>query len=350
MFFGLRRVTASRHPTGAVASNVAGRAGAGGVSGVVARAVRSGRHRIARPDAVFGNAVDRRGPVVGTQRRPAGRSLVGGGGTRLYLEDHGDPEGPPVVLLHGLGFCRLAWARQVGAAELAGFRLVTVDLRGHGGSDAPPDGYRDPAWWAGDLTAVLDGLDLRRPVLVGWSYGGVVICDYLRHRYAGSGAPDGEPAGVVLVGAASDLGTPRATAGLTEDFMAVSRRLVRAVPDDLAAAVCDFVDLCTHRPLPPGERGRMHGWNSVLPDHVRAGLLRRTVDHHDTLQALRMPTLVVHGEADRVVRPAHGRYLADTVPGARLVTVPGTGHMPFWEAPERFNAELAAFVRSVARR
>ncbi|HEX5494673.1 MAG TPA: alpha/beta hydrolase [Mycobacteriales bacterium] len=288
------------------------------------------------------------------ERRPVGRSVVGEGGVRLYLEDHGGPDGPAVVLLHGLGFCRLAWARQVGAAELAGFRLVTVDLRGHGGSDAPPDGYADPARWAGDLAAVLGGLGLSRPVLVGWSYGGTVICDYLRHRLAvGDGSPAAPgavgPAGVVFVGAVSDLGTPRAVNGLTEEFVAVSRRLVRAVPGDLPAAVGDFVDLCTHRPLPAGERGRMHGWNSVLPDFVRAGMLRRTLDHDATLRALRAPTLVLHGEADRVIRPAYGRYLAGAVPGARLVTVPGAGHMPFWESPERFNAELAGFAWSVTR-
>lgn len=279
--------------------------------------------------------------MVHARQRPVGRSVVSGDGVRLYVEDHGVPDAPAVVLLHGLGGCRRAWARQVGAGELAGFRLVTVDLRGHGGSDAPPDGYADPARWAGDVAAVLAGLGLSRPVLVGWSYGGVVICDYL----AAHG--DGALAGVVLVGAASDLGTQRAVDGLTEEFVAVSRRLVRAEPGDLPAAIGDLVDLSTHRPVPAGERGEMRGWNSVLPDFVWAGMLRRTLEHDATLAAVRVPTLVLHGSADRVVRPTHGRYLAATVPGARLVRFDEVGHMPFWEVPERFNAELAGFVHSV---
>ena len=279
---------------------------------------------------------------MGTTGRPVWHGVGGGGGVRLHVEEHGDPEHPAVVLLHGLGYCRLAWAHQVRSLSSA-FRLVTVDLRGHGGSDAPSDGYADSTLWARDVAAVLAELDLHRPVLVGWSYAGAVICDYLA-EYG-----DNALGGVVLVGAVSDLGTRRALDGLTDEFVAVSRRLVRSDPADLPAAVDDFVDLCTARPLPERVAGQMHGWNSVVPGHVRAGMLRRTLEHDATLAAVRVPTLVVHGEADRVVRVSHARHVAGLVPGARLVTIPEVGHMPFWEAPERFDTLLADFVRASGR-
>ncbi|HEY9476293.1 MAG TPA: alpha/beta hydrolase [Mycobacteriales bacterium] len=245
-----------------------------------------------------------------------------------------------MVFLHGLGYCRLAWANQVRSELSSTFRLVTVDLRGHGGSDAPPDGYADSSRWAQDVAAVLGEMGLHRPVVVGWSYAGAVICDYLA-EYG-----DDALAGLVLVGAVSDLGTRRALDGLTDEFVAVSRRLVRSDPADLPSAVGDFVDLCTHRPLPAEQRGEMRGWNSVVPGHVLAGMLRRTLEHDATLRAVRVPTLVLHGEADRVVRVAHARHVAGLVPGARLVTLPEVGHMPFWEAPERFNTLLAEFVEA----
>lgn len=266
-------------------------------------------------------------------------SLVGGGGTRLYAEDHGGtPDQLTVVLLHGIGFCRLAWQRQVLSGLAQQVRLVTVDLRGHGGSDAPPDGYGDSAMWAADVRAVVDALAPARPVLVGWSYAGAVICDYL--------AADGDSAvrGLVLVGAVTDLGTPQAVAGLTPEFLAVSRRLLRATPAELPATVDDFVALCTANPLSAGERGQMHGWNSVVPPHVRGGMLRRSVSHDATLRAVRVPTLVVQGTADRVVTPDQARHVTDLVPDARSVTYDGVGHMPFWETQERFAADLTGFL------
>ena len=67
------------------------------------------------------------------------------------------------------------------------FRMVTYDLRGHGASDKPLESqrYKDAKLWADEVQAVMDGVGLRRPVLVGWSYAGRIICDYLRHHGQG---------------------------------------------------------------------------------------------------------------------------------------------------------------------
>lgn len=268
-------------------------------------------------------------------------SVVGGARIRLCVEDHGNPDRRAVVLLHGIGSCRHVWQRQVLSELASRLRLVTVDLRGHGGSDAPPDGYGDPLRWADDVRAVLDSLSLRRPVLVGWSYSGAVICDYLA-TYT-----DSALGGIVLVGAVSDLGTPQALESLGSRFLAVSRRLVRAGAAELPDVTAEFVDLCTARPLPPDERGQMRGWTSVVPGYVYAAMLRRTLKHDDTLRAVRVPTLVVHGADDAVVLPSQARHVAALVPRARLLTYPRVGHMPFREAPERFNADLASFVDSL---
>ena len=76
----------------------------------------------------------------------------------------------------------MCWRHQVDSALAEEFRVVALDLRGHGMSDRPLDAdqYQDARLWAADIAAVIDQLNLERPTLVGWSYGGFVICDYLR--------------------------------------------------------------------------------------------------------------------------------------------------------------------------
>ena len=126
-------------------------------------------------------------------------SVTGGGGTRLNVVETGDPAGRPIVFLHGWSQSHAAWQRQLQSPALRGFRLVAVDLRGHGDSDKPVDGYGESAWWAADLDAVCATLALERPVLVVWSYAGYVIADYLRAR------GDAALGGIVFVDATTDL-------------------------------------------------------------------------------------------------------------------------------------------------
>src|SRR4051794_4457253 len=122
----------------------------------------------------------------------------GGGALRLHAREWGDPQRPPIVFIHGWSQSQLCWARQTDGPLAEEFRIVTFDLRGHGMSEKPLDAarYVDGRLWADDLNAVIEQLELRRPVLVGWSYGGYVIADYL------SAYGDGAISGIDLVGGA----------------------------------------------------------------------------------------------------------------------------------------------------
>jgi len=82
---------------------------------------------------------------------------------------------------------------------------------------------------------------------------------------------------------------------------------------------------------------------------VRLALAGRPMDIEAKLRALSLPTLVTHGELDKLVLASMGRYTAATVPGARLSLYQGIGHAPFWEDAPRFNRELAELARSAAR-
>src|SRR5262245_33942480 len=108
--------------------------------------------------------------------------IVGGGGTRLHVVTAGNPRGRPILFLHGFSQSWLSWSRQMNSDLARDFQLVAVDLRGHGQSDKPRDAYGDARLWADDVHAVVQSLALDRPVLCGWSYGPLVILDYIRHH------------------------------------------------------------------------------------------------------------------------------------------------------------------------
>ncbi|MDR6597013.1 alpha/beta fold hydrolase [Saccharothrix longispora] len=262
-------------------------------------------------------------------------TLLGAEGVRLSVRESGPEAAPAVVLVHG-------WAQsgEVWPAYPA-LRTYAVDLRGHGSSDVPDGGYRDPAVWAADLAAVLDHVG-RPAVLVGWSYGGLVITDYLARRGAD------RVAGVVLVGAITDLGRDR-PGGATGPVM--RRALPDALSDDPDVAVPALARFCRDQaPGLPGEVvQRLLGTALRVPPRVRRELFRRDVDGSAVWKGLDRPTLVVHGTADEVVDPAAGEHAAALIPGADLRRYERTGHAPFLERPERFAADLAGFAAEVAR-
>ncbi len=131
------------------------------------------------------------------------REVAGIDGTSLVYRVFGSETAPVLVLLHGWAQSSRCWGDGVLDALARDFRVVAVDLRGHGYSQAPETGYADRSLWAGDLAAVLaaENVSETNPaVLLGWSYGGLVICDYLAEHGAGA------VAGLVLVGAITSIG------------------------------------------------------------------------------------------------------------------------------------------------
>jgi alpha-beta hydrolase superfamily lysophospholipase len=109
-------------------------------------------------------------------------TVISGGGLRLHAREWGNPDGPPILFIHGWSQSHLCWAKQYESSLADEFRLVAYDLRGHGMSEMPlePKHYTDGRLWADDVAAIIEQLRLDRPVLVGWSYGPFVIVDYIR--------------------------------------------------------------------------------------------------------------------------------------------------------------------------
>jgi non-heme chloroperoxidase len=263
-------------------------------------------------------------------------SVTAPDGLTLAVQEWGNPRGPEILLIHGFNQSRLSWQRQVDDPALAAnFRMITLDLRGHGSSDKPLDKERYAhAHWGDDIAAVMRVCGLRRPVLVGWSYGGNVICDYVRSFGTDT------IAGINFVAAATKTDSA---------FFGPGRKnFPDMLSDDLATNIGGtrgFLRACFERQPSEDDFETMLAFNMVVPGSVRAAIMARPSNPGDALAGIRCPVLVTHGVADRILLATLGKFTAATVPGAKLSLYEGIGHAPFWEDAPRFNRELAAFVR-----
>ncbi|SES24279.1 Pimeloyl-ACP methyl ester carboxylesterase [Actinokineospora terrae] len=261
-------------------------------------------------------------------------AVHGAGGATLAVRTAGDPTAPPIVFVHGWAQSGRCWAAQFADPGLAAaHHLIAVDLRGHGESDIPDTGYDDPAVWAEDLAAVL-AFAGAPAVVVGWSYGGLVITDYVRDR----GCAD--LAAIVLVGAITEIGKGH-PGGRPGPAMAAALPAVFA--EDLAVAVPAVASLTvamTAEPAPGALAQAWFGDTLRVPPAVRKALFRRDVGSGDVLAGITAPTTVVHGTADVVVEPAGAEYAAGKIPGATLRWFSGVGHAPFAERVDEFNGVL----------
>lgn len=266
--------------------------------------------------------------------------VTGGGGIQLHVEETGNPNGRPILFIHGYSQCRLAWSKQMKSDLADDFRLVALDNRGHGLSEKPKDAYGDSKLWADDINAVITTLGLEQPVLSGWSYGGTIMCDYL--RFYG----EDQIGGLNFVDAVSRLGGS-VVPFLGEDFVALVPGLHSTDAEESVAALQKFLRMCVHEEPSAEDFYFMLGYNVIVPPHVRAGLFGRSLDNDDLLPRLRKPVLITHGDEDTIVLRDMAEYHASTISHAQTSYYPGVAHAPFWEDAERFNREIRAFASSL---
>ena len=271
--------------------------------------------------------------------------VAGGGGTRLHVLEAGNPNGQPILFIHAFSQCGLCWSRQFNSDLADDHRLIAMDMRGHGLSDKPRDGYADSSLWADDINAVVQSLRLDQPILTGWSYGPLVILDYIRHY--------GESAigGIHFVGGVSKLGSEAALSVLTPEFLADVPGLLSTDADESTRALETLLDLAFSSELTPQDRYLMLGWSVSVPSYVRQGLFARAFDNDDLLPTIRKPVLLTHSSAETIVRPsAMDEHLA-AMPEAQVHWTRDAGHAPFFDEADAFNRRLRQFavhVRSSA--
>jgi 3-oxoadipate enol-lactonase len=246
------------------------------------------------------------------------------GPTRIYWEEAG--EGDPVLLVMGLGMACTGWWRTIPVLAER-FRVLAFDNRGVGRSDRPPGSYT-LTQMAGDALAVLDAAGAESAAVYGISMGGMIAQELaIQH-------PERVRA---LVLGASTPGGARHTMPETEvlDFL---RRRPSMPTEEGARASVPYQYAHATRELHPeriDEDVEQRLRFPLDPDGYRSQV--DAVRWHDTngrLGSIAAPTLVLHGDEDRLVPTANGRVLAESVPGAQFELLEGAGHLYTTDAPE----------------
>jgi len=240
---------------------------------------------------------------------------------------------PWLVLIQGMGLDHTGWGPVLRRLRRH-FRLVLVDNRGFGRSDRPTGSFA-VADMAGDVAAVLDAAGIRRAHVMGASLGGMAAQELaIRHPERVDGLVLACTTPGWLFAYPMPLASVRLLAA-TARLPAEAARL-RHTENALAAGP-DRPELVRRLLAVQGSRPAD---SSVLSAQAFAG--SRYAGR--PLARIRARTLVLHGGADAVVDPRNGRLLAARIPGARLVTFPGLGHLLFWEDPDGFAAAVASFL------
>jgi non-heme chloroperoxidase len=267
--------------------------------------------------------------------------ITGGGGVQLHLVETGNPKGRPIIFIHGFSQCSLAWSRQLSSDLAETYRLVAMDMRGHGLSDKPREGYTDSRLWADDVNAAIRALNLDHPILCGWSYGPLVILDYVRHY--------GEDAisGINLVGAVTKLGTEQAMAVLTPEFLALVPGFFATDGEESVHSLESLIRMFFAQEPPAQDLYLMLGYNVSVPPYVRQALFSRSFDNDDLLPKIRKPVLIAHAADDAIVRPAAVDQHKAGIAQAQIEMMETVGHACFWDDAANFNRRLRTFAESL---
>jgi non-heme chloroperoxidase len=264
----------------------------------------------------------------------------------LYYEDHGS--GQPVVLIHGYPLSGASWEKQVPVLLNAGHRVITYDRRGFGKSSQPTTGYNYDTF-AEDLRELIAHLELREFALVGFSMGGGEVARYLG-KY---GSKDVSKAVIISGVPPYLLKTPENPEGVEGS---VFEGIQKAVAADRYAFFTEFfknfynTELLLNKRV--SEQAVQASWNLAAGASAFASLACVPTWHEDfrkDLNKIDVPTLVIHGDADRILPiTASGFRTAKLIKGARLSVVKDGPHCITWTHADEVNAELVNFLGKAA--
>src|ERR1700731_500453 len=260
----------------------------------------------------------------------------------LHYEDHGS--GDPVVLIHGYPLSGASWEKQGPGLLEAGHRVITYDRRGFGKSSQPTTGYNYDTF-AEDLHKIVTHLELRDFALVGFSMGGGEVA-----RYLGKYGSKGVSKAVIMSGVPPFLlktkDNPEGVDG------SVFEGIQKAVVADRYAFFTEFFKNFYNTDLLLGKRVSEEAvrasWNLAAGASATASLACVPTWHEDfrkDLARIEVPTLVIHGDADRILPiTASGQPTAKLIKGARLVVVKDGPHCITWTHADEVNRELLEFL------
>jgi pimeloyl-ACP methyl ester carboxylesterase len=265
----------------------------------------------------------------------------------LYYEDHGT--GQPVVLIHGWPLSGRSWEKQVPALLDAGYRVIPYDRKGFGDSSMPISGY-DYDTLAEDLHKLVIKLDLREFSLVGFSMGGGEVA-----RYLGTYGSERVSKAVFISSIPPFLlktsDNPEGVDGSV--FEGIKKALLADRPAFLSHFLSDFYNVDTMGGKRISDQAVQLSWNiaaGASPKGTLDCVSSWLTDFRKDLESIDIPTLVIHGDADRILPiAATGKRTPKFVKGSKLVIVEGGPHGVTWTHAEKVNQALLDFLGQAAR-
>jgi non-heme chloroperoxidase len=264
------------------------------------------------------------------------------GNIDLYYEDHG--AGSPVVLIHGYPLSGASWEKQVPALIDAGHRVITYDRRGFGHSSKPFSGY-DYDTFAEDLHTIITKLDLRDATLVGFSMGGGEVA-----RYLGKFGTKSVSKAVFISAIPPYLvKTADNPEGVDRNvFDGLQKAIAADRPAFLAQFFANFFNIDVNLGKRVSEEDVRLSWNiasGASPQGTYDCVTAWLTDFRGDLKRIDVPTLVIHGDSDRICPLAvTGKRTHEFVKGSKLAVIEGGPHAINWTHADQVNREFLNFI------
>jgi pimeloyl-ACP methyl ester carboxylesterase len=264
------------------------------------------------------------------------------GNIDLYYEDHGS--GKPVILIHGWPLSGRSWEKQVPALLNAGFRVITYDRRGFGESSRPAFGY-DYDTMSSDLHTIITQLQLTDVILVGFSMGGGEVARYLG-KFGTRNVSKAVFLAAITPALLKSADNPEGVDGAL--FEGIKQAIINDRPAFLSQFLQNFYNVDVLGGKKISEQVVQLSWNiaaGASPKGTLDCVSAWLTDFGKDLKQVDIPTLIIHGDADRILPPAAtAQRMPKIIKGGKLAVIPGGPHGLIWTHAEEVNRELLNFL------